>query len=336
MDLPHPATIKDFNRLFPDEAACIEYIFRVRWPHGFRCPRCGADAAGVVTTRALVRCKAGHQISVTAGTALHRSKQKAWDWLYAVFLVSTLTPGISALQFQRQLGLKRYETAFQFLHKLRAALVDPDRERLRGEVEVDESFIGGVATRTGFQADKAPVVSAIEVVRWEEIEEDANGYPVRVPHFRAGRIRLAVAASTKREALVPWVTANVEAGSLLVTDGTSVYAPLEQANYRIQKHVGSVLNRSTGDHLFLTGLVISNLKAKLDGTYHGAVSPKHLQAYLNEFVFTFNRRFWRGPAFLRCLQLLLQAPSALRYDELYAAGEEGGWLHPPANREAGS
>lgn len=315
--------------MFPDEGACVEYLFQLRWPEEFRCPKCGATAAGIVSTRALVRCRGGHQISVTAGTAMHRSKQKLWDWFYAVFLVSTLTPGISALQFQKHMGLTRYETAFQFLHKLRSALVDPDRERLKGEVEVDEAFIGAPETIVAGQPiEKATVVSAIEVVHWEEPGEDKDGNPITVPRFRAGRIRMAVMPDTKQVTLVPWVAANVEPGSLLVTDGTAVYAPLEKLGYLRERHVGNRYGRTTGDYLFLTGLVISNLKAKLAGTYHGAVTRKHLQAYLNEFVFVFNRRFWRGPAFSRCLRLLVRDSSALEYDALYAAGEGGGWVHP--------
>ena len=328
MPLHAPETMKDFNRMFPDEGACIEYLFQIRWPDGFRCPKCGLAAAGIVTTRALVRCKGGHQVSLTSGTAMHRSKQRLWDWFYAVFLVSTLTPGISALQFQKQLGLTRYETAFQFLHKLRSALVDPDRERLRGEIELDEAFVGGPGPRTGFPIEKSPIVSAIEVVLWDVSGVDEGGNPITVQRFRAGRIRMSVVPDTKRTTLLPWVLANVEPGALLVTDGTAVYTPLEKLGYRIERHVGNRYGKTTGDHLFLTGLIISNLKTRLLGTYHGAVARKHLQAYLNEFVFTFNRRFWRGPAFLRCLRLLVNDSTPLEYDALYGAGGEGGWIHP--------
>ena len=133
---------------------------------------------------------------------------------------------------------------------------------------------------------------------------------------------------TKQVTLVPWVAANVEPGALLVTDGTAVYAPLEKLGYRRERRVGNRYGRTTGDYLFLTGLVVSNLKAKLAGTYHGAVSRKHLQAYLNEFAFIFNRRFWRGPAFSRCLRLLVNVRAPLEYDALYGVGTEDGWVHP--------
>lgn len=325
--------MKDFNRLFPDEGACAAYLSQVRWPDGFSCTKCGAGAAGMVKTRGLVRCKNGHHVSVTTGTALHRSKQKLWDWMYAVFLVSTLTPGISALQFQRQMGLKRYETAFQFLHKLRSALVDPDREPLRGEVELDECYIGGPETIVAGQPiAKATVVSAVEVVRWEEPAMDERGEPVVLRRFRAGRIRMSVVPDTRQVTLVPWVAANVDRGALLVIDGTAVYAPLAKLGYRFERHVANCHGRPTGDYLSLTGLIVSNLKARLVGTYHGGVKRKHLQAYLNEFVFTFNRRFWRGPAFLRCLRLLMHTNTPLEYDALYAAGEDGGWIHPCSNQ----
>ena len=323
--------------MFPDEAACVEYLFLVRWPDGFRCPKCDAAAAGVVRSRVLVRCKTGHHVSLTAGTAMHRSKQKLWDWFYAVFLVSTLTPGISALQFQKQMGLTRYETAFQFLHKLRSALVDPDRERLKGEVEVDEAFVGGPETIiAGQPMEKATIVSAIEVLRWEEPGLDKDGTAIVVPRFRAGRIRIAVMPDTKQATLCPWVAANVEPGTLLVTDGTVVYAPLAKLGYTFDRHVANRYGRPTGDYLQVTGLIVSNLKARLAGTYHGGVSRKHLQAYLNEFVFTFNRRFWRGPAFARCLGLLVRDHTPLEYDSLYSAGDDGGWLHPAGRPIDGS
>ncbi|MSP54832.1 MAG: IS1595 family transposase [Myxococcales bacterium] len=329
MPLSAPSTMKEFNGMFPDEGACVEYLFLLRWPDGFQCPKCGTAAAGIVTTRALVRCKAGHQISVTSGTAMHRSKQKLWDWFYAVFLVSTLTPGMSTLQFQKQMGLTRYETAFQFLHKLRSALVDPVRQRLKGEVEVDEAYVGGPETIVAGQPmEKATVVSAIEVVRWEEPGTDKEGNPIIVRRFRAGRIRMALMPNTKQATLVPWVAANVEPDTLLVTNGTAVYKPLEKQGYRFERHVANRYGKATGDYLPLTGLIVSNLKAKLLGTYRGGVSRKHLQAYLNEFVFIFNRRFWRGPAFSRCLRLLVNDGAPLEYEALYAVGTEGGWVHP--------
>lgn len=118
--------------MFATDEQCAAYLFKVRWPHGYMCPTCGTDKAWKVDDLWTMHCRNNHKITVTAGTTLHRSKQPLTTWFHAAWLVSTLTPGISAVQFQRQLGIKRYETAFQLLHKLRSALVAPDREPLSG------------------------------------------------------------------------------------------------------------------------------------------------------------------------------------------------------------
>ncbi len=157
----------EFRRLFNDEAACRQYLARSRWPEGFQCPRCQQGEALELPTRLLWRCRAcRHDTSVTAGTVLHRTRVPLTQWFWAAYLVSTQTPGFSALQLQRQLGLRRYETAWAMLQKLRRAMVHPDREPLKDKVEVDETYIGGreVGLRGGRHVlDKAIVVGAVEV-----------------------------------------------------------------------------------------------------------------------------------------------------------------------------
>ena len=143
-----PRTIVEFQERFSDEAACLEYLADSRWPEGYRCPACGGERAWVLERRHLWEC-AGchHQASVTAGTVMHGTRTPLRLWFWAAYLVATHTPGISAKQLQRQLGLSRYETAWLMLQKLRRAMVAPERTRLREEVEVDEGFVGGVDPR---------------------------------------------------------------------------------------------------------------------------------------------------------------------------------------------
>lgn len=141
--LEKPNSLLDFVRMFNTDEACAEYLFRVRHTNGFVCPKCSSQKGWPIAGRGVIECNNGHQVSLKAGTVMHRSRQHLTTWFYAAYLMSTLTPGISALQFQKQLGIKRYETAFNMLHKLRSALVAPDREKLKGEVEVDECYIGG-------------------------------------------------------------------------------------------------------------------------------------------------------------------------------------------------
>src|SRR3990170_4886107 len=143
-----PRSIMEFQERFPDEAACFDYLAASRWPDGYGCPVCGSERAWVLERRHLWECAAcHHQVSATAGTGMHKTRTPLRLWFWAAYLVATHTPGISAKQLQRQLGLSRYETAWLMLQKLRRAMVAPERAPLRGEVEVDEGFVGGVDSR---------------------------------------------------------------------------------------------------------------------------------------------------------------------------------------------
>lgn len=329
-----PTTFLDFIRLFPDEEACGRFLYQLRWPQGFICPSCGDRRARRHRTRGLVQCGNGHQVSLTANTAMHRSKQSLTLWFWGAYLVATLTPGISALQFQKQLGIKRYETAFNLLHKLRSALVAPDREPLKGEVEVDEAYIGGPEEgRPGRGAvDKALIIVGVEIVRWEEERWDEKEQLMKpVQRKRAGRTRMNVIPNAQADTLLGWVKKNVAKGTLVYTDGHKSYGGIVALGYGHRPVLQRFKGKKTGEYLPMVHLVISNLKRWLLGTHKGAVLPKHLQAYLNEFAFRFNRRFWKGPAFLRALGLLTHAQKWPEYETLYAAGEQDGWRHPSFN-----
>ena len=166
--LPFPRTLSAFQSRFATEEACVHYLFESRWPDGYACPRCGHDEAYELESRPIFKCrKCSYQVSVTAGTVLHRTRLSLRDWFSAAYLVATHTPGISAVQLQRQLGLRRYETAWGLLQKLRRAMVRPERDRISGEVEVDETYVGGVEVgrRGGRVRDstKTIVVGAVEI-----------------------------------------------------------------------------------------------------------------------------------------------------------------------------
>lgn len=336
-ELPAPTTLPEFSSQFPTEESCVEFLFNIRWPAGFVCPKCGDTRGHVIRTRAVVECRKGHQTSVTAGTVLHGTRTPLRTWFLGAYLVSTLKPGISAVQFQAQLGLSRYETAFQMLHKLRSALVAPDREKLRGEVEVDEAFIGGTEEgRSGRGAEtKRLVIFGVEVIRWIAPDPKHPDDPNRgIEKTKAGRIRCTVIPDASAETLLPWVEANIEKGALVVTDGWSGYNGVKALGYGHKRVLQSSKGVKTGVFLPMVHLIISNLKRVLIGTYKGAVSPQHLQAYLNEFVFRFNRRWWRGPAFLRALGLMTHAEQWPEYETLYETKRksDGAWVHPNPRR----
>jgi transposase-like protein len=345
-NLERPGSLLDFVRMFPDDERCAEYLFRVRHANGFVCPRCSSEKAWPIASRGVIECSNGHQVSLQAGTVMHGTRQSLTTWFYAAYLMSTLTPGISALQFQKQLGIRRYETAFNMLHKLRSALVAPGRDKLKGEVEVDECYIGGPEEdKPGrSKGEKSLVAVSVEIVHWIDTsgrksgrhvtQYDLEGPPERQGHFqadaeaelrtRAGRVRMSVISDASGDTLLPWIVSNIEKGTTIHTDGWSGYNGLEALSYTQIRTLQTHMGHKTGKWLPFVHLIVSNLKRWLSGTHKGAVSHKHLQAYLNEFTFRFNRRFWRGPAFLRALGLAVNVNEWPEYDTLYS----GKWAHP--------
>ena len=282
-----PKTLREFQTQFADEEACRAYFARSRWPEGYRCPRCAHPVAFELSRRFLWQCKGcGRQTSVTAGTVLHRTRLPLRDWFWAAYLVATHTPGLSALQLQRQLGIGRYETAWTMLQKLRRAMRRPQREALREKVEVDETFVGNQEGLRGGReiGDRVLVVGAVEV--------RGRAY---------GRIRLEVVPDSSAHSLSGFVKRNVERGTIVLTDGWSGYTPLSATGYR---HRPKTRGRPERALVILPRIhqVFGNLKTWLRGTHHG-VEAKHMQAYLDEFVFRFNRRRTPMAAFQSLLGL---------------------------------
>jgi transposase-like protein len=260
----------------------------------------------------------GHASYLTAGTLMHRSHMPLMTWFHGAFLVGALTPGISAVQFQRQMGLTRYETAFQILHKLRHGMVNPERGKLKGTVEVDETYVGGLreGSRGGRTIDyKVVVIGAVEV---HHAKKTGNEY--------AGRIRFRVIPNANANNLLGFIRGHIEKGSRVVTDGYNAYARVGASGYT---HEPIILGESHAgaEWLRLIHLEISNLKTYLRGTYHGRVEKQHLQAYLNEFCFRHNRRHYEpGFGFLRMLELGSHRRSPT-YNQLYSTDEFGRDVH---------
>lgn len=292
----------EFQQRFPDDVACTEYLFASRWPEGYRCPRCGHAHAWPVARRRLVwECAACHrQTSVTAGTVLHKTHTPLHVWFWAAYLVSTATPGISAVQLQRQLGLGRYETAWMMLHKLRRAMVNPERTALTGPVEVDECFIGGPSDLRGGRRHGAHALVIVAA------EVRGNG---------TGRIRLQVIDNASADVLCGFVTAAVADGATVHTDAWQGYKRLARLGYDHQprsQRAHRLLGNNQDEILPRVHRVISNLKTWLQGTHRG-VSEEHLQTYLEEFTFRFNRRRTPMAAFQTLLGLgSAQAPTTYR------------------------
>ena len=279
-----PRSILEFQRQFPDEAACVAWLAAARWPEGFRCPVCGHDHAWELDTKAWTwECAECHrQTSVTAGTVMHGSKLPLTVWFWASYLMATHSNGISARQMGRQLGLGSYKSAWLLCAKLRRAMVNPARALLSGLVEVDETQIScrtkddPVAGGQGRDPDgKMQVIAAVEVI---------GNAP--------GRLRLGVIEDASAASLHPFIQANVAAGSTLKTDGWSAYPGVP--GFKHEPHVDGKM----AAHIVLPWVhrVFSNLKTWALGVYHG-LRRLHLQSYLDEFVFRFNRRATPHAAF---------------------------------------
>jgi transposase-like protein len=324
-----PTSLPDFQHLFPDEEHCATYLEETRWPEGFQCPHCGweGDPFRFEGRPGVLRCRnCGRDISLTAGTVMHRSHTPLCTWFWGAYLVTSHTPGVSAVQFQRQLGLSRYETAFQMLHKLRAGMVRPERDRIGAEwpVEVDETYVGGKTRGEGKGVHHRTLVAgAVEIRTGKEGEKRVHTMArPRKGKTYAGRLRLKVISARTKLTLEDFVTESVEPGAEVITDGYAGYDGLPKLGYYHTKIVMEGDPERADEWLPMIHLVFSNLKAWLLGTHHG-VSPQHLQAYLNEFTFRFNRRFYPFTAFnsLLGIGVRVEAPT---YEALYS----GEYMHP--------
>jgi len=312
-----PKSVMEFQRRFARDEACLEYLIQSRWPEGFACPRCGQKEHYWKVRRRLFECKGcGRQTSVTAGTVMHRSKQPLHLWFWGAYLVTTHTPGMSALQFARQTGISTYETAFMILHKLRAAMVREGRDRLEGIVEADESYVGGREAGSGGRGARGKAI----VVAGVEVRKDDNRRAF------AGRLRLRLIPNVMGETLVKFVSDTVEPGTVVRTDGWAGYNGIKALGYRHEPWVEGTPENAP-KVLPHVHRVFSNLKSWLIGTHHG-VSKQHLQAYLNEYVFRFNWRRTPMAAFQTVLGLIAERVGPT-YDGLYGVAKgRKAWRHP--------
>ena len=283
----YPKTLLEFEQRFGTEEACLEYLFKLRWPGGFRCPRCGHSEAWPMK-RELYRCvRCRYEASVTAGTIFQDTRKPLRLWFRAIWHLTSQKYGANALGLQRVLDLGCYETAWTWLHKLRHSMVRPGRHRLSGTVQVDESYIGGEkpGKRGRGAAGKALVVVMVEV-----------------KEGKIGRIRLRRVPDASGPRLEGAVKEGVEPGSTVHTDGWGGYSGLSELGY-----VHEVVRKEAavgGNLLPKVNRVVALLKRWLLGTYQGGIHLSHLDYYLDEYTFRFNRRTSRsrGKLFYRLVQ----------------------------------
>lgn len=283
-------TFDEFVKNFSTEEQCREYLYKLRWPNGFRCPKCDCKSFWSVGN-ILFECSiCKRQTSVIAGTIFQDTRKPLKSWFTAIWWITTQKNGASAEGLQQVLGLKSYETAWAWLHKIRTAMVRSARRKLSGKVEVDDFYVGGEehdgSTGRG-TGNKIMIAAAIEL-------QDSG---------KLGRVRLGVIANASKESLVGFIKDTIEAGSTVTTDGWSSYASLPKEGYIHEVYVQKKA-KSEEERLPHVHLIISLLKRWLLGTHQGAISEKHMQSYLDEYVFRFNRRksAKRGLLFYRLLE----------------------------------
>ena len=274
--IDYPRTFQEFDEWFTDEEACREYLQRLRWCDGFECPHCGATGEPWRTSRGLMHCPTcQRQTSVTAGTVFEGTRKPLRTWFLAMWFVTSQKNGASALGLQRVLGLGSYRTAWTWLHKLRVAMVRPGRDRLHGPVEVDETYVGGPEEGVRGRETLSKAIVAVAA------EKRGQGL---------GRVRLRRVHDVSGASLLPFITSAVAPGEEVHTDGWSGYSGVQALGYR---HQVTNINRSeklAHELLPCVHRVSALLKRWLVGTHQGGVQNSHLDYYLDEFAFRFNRR----------------------------------------------
>jgi transposase-like protein len=305
----------EFHAWFRADADCLDYLEWLRWPEAFVCADCGR-AGGWRMADGRFRCSCGVRMSPTAGTIFDKTRTPLTVWFMACWLFASQKDGISALSLKRSLEIGSYQTAWAMLHRLRSVLVRPGRERLQGDVEVDETFIGGEepGLRGGRQKGKKVLVGvAVE-------RSEPKGF---------GRCRMVPIADASAETLRAFLVDNVEPGARVITDGWASYPGATKDLYPHEPLKGA---SGADASKLLPGVhnVSSLAKRWLLGTHQGSVDEAHLASYLNEFVFRFNRRRSRsrGLVFYRVLELAV-AHEPVRYRDLIANPKSGTARRPP-------
>lgn len=288
----YPKNLMEFESRFSTEENCRHYLAQLRWPEGFVCPRCGGAKHWKLSDLCIQCASCNYQARVTAGTIFQNTHLPLTIWFRAMWWVTSQKDGASALGLKRVLGCS-YKTAWTLLHKFRRAMVRPGRDRLSGNVEVDETYLGGLE----------------EGLRGRQIENKALiAIAAQFEGKKIGRIRMKRILNASAESLHTFIQESVEPGSVIHTDGWTGYAGLEGIGYRHKVIVLAHKKKSSSDLLPRVHRIASLLKRWLMGTHQGAISHEHLDYYLDEYVFRFNRRtsHYRGKLFYRLIQQTVQ------------------------------
>lgn len=304
--IDYPENWDQFIDWFHNDQLCRNYIYKIRWPNGFICPRCHVKETPYKLKNNTLKCAiCRKETSITSGTIFNKTRTSLTDWFGAIWYITNQKNGVSALGVHRLLGFGSYQTSWTLLHKLRTAMVNPERDKLSGLVEVDETFIGGVVPRKKSKnhssKSKSIVLVAVELL-------EPKGF---------GRVRFRHVSAANKENISQFILDVVKPGSVIYSDGSPVYNCVNENGFAHHKtvHLGSDI----AAHTTMPGVhrVASLLKRWLLGAYQGAIQEKQLEYYLDEYAFRFNRRKSksRGLLFYRLLeQAVITTP--ITYNEI--------------------
>ena len=278
--------IKQFQRDFPNDEVCLDYIFKNRFS-ALKCPQCGKNTFYRMKGLKKYNCACGYQISPTANTIFHKSDTKLTDWFFAIYLESQAKNGVSAKELQRHIGCT-YKTAWRIGHKIKS-LMKENNGMLSGIVEADETYVGGKTFSANRHKNKGIVMAMVQ---------------------RKGKVITKQVPDSSTASLLGTIKENVKIGTRIITDDNSAYKPNkvmrmgmlhDRINHSKREYVKGDIYTNTVEGFF------SQFKRSIDGTYH-SVSLKHLQAYADQFAFHYNHR-------VSCFEALLGRLISLPYQE---------------------
>ena len=294
-------TLIDFQEKFATNEQCRQFLYEKRWGNGFICPKCAHDKHFNIKSRNLYQCKAcNYQASVTAGTIMDKTRTPLKKWFLAIYLVAEDKRGVSALTLQKRIGVA-YFTAWTMLQKIRYAMGQEESNFLLGGiVETDEAFFGAPTKeeeggKRGRGTDKTPVIVSVSLTD--------DGKPRHV--------KMQVVEKIDGDSITAFAQANIHKGSEIRTDGLASYKPLAKVGYNLIQIIFNPKNQP--EHLHWTHIVISNAKAFIEGTLHG-LDTIHLQRYLDEFCYRFNRRWFESRLFLQLVESSLSFGKIRNYE----------------------
>ena len=287
-----PQSLIQFQQHFSNEEACVKYLYQIRWPNGWVCPKCQSKKCYPIEHRHVYECSECHyQASVTAGTIFHKTRTPLHIWFLAVFLVTTDKRGFSSLGLSKMLGISQ-KRAWLMLQKIRKSMANRDeRYQLTGLVELDESFFG--ATKEGGRRGRGTAKTKVLV----GLSLDHLGRPCY--------LRFKVLPRINRNTLEPVIEKLIISGATIKTDGLRSYMSLSQKGYQHERILANQTNILESMRWLHT--MVSNAKALIGGTFHG-LDSKYLQSYLDEFSYRFNRRHILDQIFDHCVAAMTQCP----------------------------